>query len=139
MIILHYNFTTGKEVSYQEALYEHSIGHIVYSHALDLFKHGGHVIVLRQIADRSIDLLDTDKFEYISSRHIQEHARGKEIRPAHNLHRMLMAGAFEWKPVHFIPTGVVPRRLLQAIKDTYKPHRGSFLSYEVAREMGEIE
>lgn len=84
MIIIHWDFTDGTEVSYIEGKL---LGDNFTTHCLDFFNMDekvDDVVVLR--SDRSI----------ISRKNICEHT-DKEIRDSHNIHKMLIANSFNWK------------------------------------------
>ena len=84
MITIHWDFTTGEEVSYQEGL---DLKDNFTTCCLDFFNMDidvDEVIIYR--ADDS----------YISRKNIQKHSNSKEIRKEHNIHRMLLAESFNW-------------------------------------------
>jgi hypothetical protein len=83
MIIIHWDFTDGSEVSYQEGL---KLKDNFTTCCLDFFnmdKQVDDVIVLRKDGAT------------ISRNNIQLHT-AKEIRKSHNIHKMLIAGCFNW-------------------------------------------
>ena len=84
MITIHWDFTDGSEVSYQEGL---ELKDNFATCCLDFFNMDidvDDVIICRR----------DDK--YISRKNIQNHSNGKEIRKAHNIHKMLVSGSFDW-------------------------------------------
>lgn len=88
IIIINLDFTSGKEISYEEGLKKNTS---FTTHVLDFFSfdtNADDVIVLRK--DHSSisrnELLKKDQ-TYCN----------KEIRPAHNIRKMLVAGAFKFK------------------------------------------
>lgn len=82
-IIIHWDFTTGEELSYIEGLQK---GSGFCTHCLDFFSlDTGCNVIVRRKDGKVINLAS-----------IQEHSV-KEIREAHNIHKMLVAGAFNWK------------------------------------------
>lgn len=84
MIAIHWDFTEGSEVSYQEGL---ELKDNFTTCCLDLFNMNIEV-------DDVIIYRKDDK--QISRKNIQKHSNGKEIREAHNIHKMLVAGSFNW-------------------------------------------
>jgi hypothetical protein len=83
MIEIHYDFSDGTEVSYMEGRIR---GDNFSTHCLDFFnmdERVDDVVVLR--SDGAI----------ISRKNIRNHTT-KEIRKSHNIHKMLVAGAFDW-------------------------------------------
>ena len=83
MIIIHWDYSTGNEVSYIEGI---ELKDNFTTCCLDFFSFDTNVdevIVLRKDG------------MYISRNNIQQHTV-KEIRKEHNLHKMLLAGSFEW-------------------------------------------
>lgn len=83
MITILWDFTTGKEVSYQEGI---KLKDNFTTNCLDFFNMDievDEVLVLRSNGKR------------ISRKNIQQHAN-KEIRKEHNIHKMLVAGSFNW-------------------------------------------
>jgi hypothetical protein len=83
MITIHYDFTDGTEVSYiQGKLLRDNFT----TNCLEFFnmeENVDDVVVLRKDGTK------------ISRKNIQMHTL-KEIRKAHNIHKMLVAGSFEW-------------------------------------------
>jgi hypothetical protein len=84
MITIHWDFTDGSEVSYQEGL---ELKDNFTTCCLDFFNMDIDV-------DDVIIYRKDDK--HISRKSIQKHTNGKEIRDAHNIHKMLVAGSFNW-------------------------------------------
>lgn len=86
IITIHFDFTDGSELSYIEAKNETKSFN---THCLDFFcfdTEADDVIVLKKDGTR------------ISRKNIQQHVcNGKEIREAHNLHKLLRCGYFEFK------------------------------------------
>lgn len=83
MIEIHYDFTDGTEVSYMTGKI---LGDNFTTCCLDFFnmdERVDDVVVLRSDGKK------------ISRKNIQQHSV-KEIRKAHNIHKMLVAGSFEW-------------------------------------------
>lgn len=83
MIIIHYDFTNGSEVSYIEGKI---LGDNFVTNCLDFFNFDepvDDIIVLRKDGTQ------------ISRKNIQQHT-SKEIRKEHNLHKMLVANSFNW-------------------------------------------
>ena len=83
MIIIHYDFVDGTEVSYLEGL---EAKDNFTTCCLDFFNQDievDEVIVLRKDGSK------------ISRKNIQQHT-DKQIREAHNIHKMLLAQTFEW-------------------------------------------
>lgn len=83
MIIIHYDFTNGSEVSYIEGK---MLGDNFTTNCLDFFNMEepvDDIIVLRKNGTE------------ISRKNIQQHT-SKEIRKEHNLHKMLVANSFNW-------------------------------------------
>ena len=84
MITIHWDFTDGTEVSYMQGKL---LGDNFTTHCLDLFnmdEEVDDVVVLRSDGAK------------ISRKNIQNHSTGKEIRETHNIHKMLVAGSFNW-------------------------------------------
>ena len=84
MIIIHWDFTEGTELSYIEAAQKMDN---FTTHCLDFFCFDtpvDDVIVLRKDG------------KGISRNNIQRHSSGKEIRPEHNLRKLLVAGYFKF-------------------------------------------
>lgn len=84
MITIHWDFTDGSEVSYKEGL---ELKDNFTTCCLDFFNMDIDV-------DDVIIYRKDDK--YISRKNIQKHSNDKEIRDAHNIHKMLVAGYFNW-------------------------------------------
>ena len=84
MITINWDFTDGSEVSYQEGL---ELKDNFTTCCLDFFNMDVDV-------DDVIIYRKDDK--YISRKNIQKHTNGKEIRVVHNIHKMLVAGSFNW-------------------------------------------
>lgn len=83
MIKIHFDFTDGTEVSFVEGK---ALGDNFSTNCLDFFSFdtdAEDVVVVRKDGRR------------ISRSNIQAHT-SKRICEAHNIHRMLVAGAFEW-------------------------------------------
>lgn len=84
MITIHFDFTDGTEVSYQE-------GKLLKDNfttcCLDFFN----------MFEITYDVIITRKDgKHISRKNIQNHSNGKEIRKTHNIHKMFLAGSFNW-------------------------------------------
>ncbi len=83
MITIHWDFTTGEEVSYQEGL---NLKDNFTTCCLDFF-------------NMDIDVDDVVIYrkddKHISRKNIQNHIT-KQIRREHNIHKMLVAGSFNW-------------------------------------------
>lgn len=93
MIIIHYDFTNGKEVSYIEGLDLFIRGINFYTNVLDFFS-----------ADYPNTIILNRNGEYISVKELLANTgeyTNKEIRSTHNLRKMLITGSFTWKPVTF--------------------------------------
>jgi hypothetical protein len=84
MIIIHWDFTTGEEVSYQEGL---ELKDNFTTCCLDFFN--------MDIEVDDVVIYRKDN-KHISRKNIQNHINGKEIRKAHNIHKMLVANSFNW-------------------------------------------
>jgi len=83
MIIIHWDFTDGTEISYIQGKL---LGDNFTTHCLDFFN-----------MDEKVDdvvVLKHNK-EKISRKNIQLHSP-KAIRKSHNIHKMLVAGSFNW-------------------------------------------
>ena len=83
MITIHYDFSDGTEVPYMQG---RLLGDNFTTHCLDFFnmdQNTDDVIVLR-----------SDGLK-ISRKNIKNHSL-KEIRKSHNIHKMLVAGSFDW-------------------------------------------
>lgn len=84
MIIIHYDFTDGTEVSYYEGL---KLKDNFTTCCLDFF-------------NMDIDVNDIIVYrkddKHISRKNIQNHSPNKEIRKAHNIQKMLKADSFNW-------------------------------------------
>ena len=83
MITIHWDYTDGTEVSIIEGKL---LGDNFTTHCLDFFNQD-------EIVDDVIVLKKNG--EKISRKNIQHHIV-KEIRPAHNIHKMLVANYFNW-------------------------------------------
>lgn len=84
MIVIHWDFTDGTEVSYVEGL---KLKDNFNTNCLDFFNmdiNVDDIVVLR------------DDGKVISRKNIQKYTN-KEIRKEHNIHKMLISGAFEFK------------------------------------------
>ena len=84
MITIHYDFTDGSEVSYQQGL---ELKDNFTTCCLDFFNMDievDDVIVIRKDGKR------------IQRKFINKFSNGKEIRKEHNIHKMLMADSFNW-------------------------------------------
>jgi hypothetical protein len=83
MIIIHYDFTDGSEVSFKEGI---TLGDNFKTHCLDFFN-----------MDEKVDevLVIKKDGSYISRKNINLHTP-KEIRKSHNIHKMLVADSFDW-------------------------------------------
>ena len=83
MITIHYDFTGGSEVSYHEGLV---LRDNFTTCCLDFFNFDietDDVIIIRKDGKR------------LSRKNINEHCV-KEIRKQHNIHKMFVAGSFDW-------------------------------------------
>lgn len=83
MIKIHYDFKDGTEVSYMEGKI---LGNNFSTHCLDFFN-------MDERADDVVAIRSDGKI--ISRKNIQNHT-SKQINKSHNIHKMLIAGAFEW-------------------------------------------
>jgi hypothetical protein len=83
MITIHWNFTDGTEVSFIEGKL---LGDNFTTHCLDFFN-------MDEEVDDVVVLRNDGKI--ISRKNIQAHTE-KKIRKAHNIHKMLVAGSFDW-------------------------------------------
>ena len=83
MITIHYNFTDGSEVSYQEGL---ELKDNFTTCCLDFFT--------MDIETDDIKVIKQDG-SYISRKTIQLHS-SKIINKSHNIHKMLVANSFKW-------------------------------------------
>jgi len=83
MITIHYDFTDGSEVSYHEGLV---LKDNFTTCCLDFFNF--------DIETDDIIIIKKDG-KKISRRYIQKHST-KEIRNSHNIHKMFIAGSFQW-------------------------------------------
>ncbi len=82
MITIHYDFTTGDEVSYVEGL---KLGDNFTTHCLEFFN-----------MDIDVnEVLVLSKSGYISRKNLNNHTT-KEIRKEHNIRKILVAGGFKW-------------------------------------------
>jgi hypothetical protein len=84
MITIHWDFTNGTEVSYQEGL---QLKDNFTTHCLDFFN--------MDINVDDVIVVNKDGLS-ISRKNIQNHTN-KQIRKSHNIHKMLIAGSFDWK------------------------------------------
>lgn len=84
MIYIHWDFTNSTEVSYQEGL---ELKDNFNTHCLDFFN-----------MDIDVDdvIVVNKEGLSISRKNIQNHTN-KKIRKSHNIHKMLIAGSFDWK------------------------------------------
>lgn len=83
MITIHYDFTDGSEVSFHEGLI---LRDNFTTCCLDFFNFDietDDVIIIRKDGKR------------LSRKNINEHCE-KEIRKQHNIHKMFVAGSFDW-------------------------------------------
>ena len=83
MITIHWDFSDGTEVPYVQGKL---LGDNFTTHCLDFFnmdERVDDVVVLRSNGEK------------ISRKNIQAHSF-KEIRKSHNIHKMLVAGYFNW-------------------------------------------
>jgi len=83
IITIHWDFTDGTEISYMQGKL---LGNNFTTHCLDFFNMDekvDDVIVLRKDGGK------------ISRKNINNHSL-KEIRKSHNIHKMLVAGSFNW-------------------------------------------
>lgn len=84
MITIHWDFTDGSEVSYAvgKALKDNFT-----TNCLDFFN-----------MDEEVDdvVVKREDGKAIHRKFINDHINGKEIRKAHNIHKMLVAGSFNW-------------------------------------------
>ena len=85
MITIHYDYTDGTEVSYAEG---RELKDGFTTNCLDFFQNENDVTVLK--SDGSY--MTTTEIQLNDGRYGQKH-----IRPAHNLQRMLKAGALKWQ------------------------------------------
>lgn len=95
MIEIHYDYTDGTEVSYQEVLdtlrnskKSSGIPRKTTTHCLDFFSTASSAIILKKSG------------EYMSTEEIMKNNReytDKEIRHSHDLRRMLKTGALHWQ------------------------------------------
>jgi hypothetical protein len=83
MIKIHYDFSDGTEVSYMEGRMH---GDNFSTHCLDFFN-------MDEKVDDVVVIRSDGKI--ISRKNIQNHT-SKQINKSHNIHKMLLAGAFEW-------------------------------------------
>ena len=83
MIIIHYDFTDGSEVSFKEGI---TLGDNFKTHCLDFFN-----------MDEKVDevLVIKKDGSYISRNNINLHTP-KAIRKSHDIHKMLVADSFDW-------------------------------------------
>lgn len=91
MIIIHWDYSTGSEKSYAEvkqALASH-YGQLIHTHVLDFFNTSTPVPVWVLKEDGSY--IDRDEL-----RSGQGEYTPRDIRKEHNIHKMLIAGAFDW-------------------------------------------
>jgi len=85
-IIIHYDFTTGEEVSFGEGKKLDNFK----THCLQFFNtEGDDVTIIRKDGRyiNNLELLKNVPGEYTE----------KEIRKAHNIRKIFVAGGFEWK------------------------------------------
>ncbi len=83
MIKIHYNFKDGTEVPYMVGKI---LGDNFSTHCLDFFN-------MDEVVDDVVVIRSDGKI--ISRKNIQNHT-SKQINKSHNIHKMLLAGAFEW-------------------------------------------
>jgi hypothetical protein len=84
MITIHWDFSDGTEVPY---MHGRLLGDNFSTHCLDFFNNDidvDDVVVLRSDGAK------------ISRKNIQNHTI-KQIRKSHNIHKMLVAGSFDWE------------------------------------------
>lgn len=92
MITIHYDFTDGTELSWIEG---RNKGDAFTTNVLDFFTSDRNVIVVKKDGSyiSSVELLANDP--YYTDKH---------MRPAHNIHKMLVANGFRWKPKDYLKT-----------------------------------
>lgn len=92
MITIHYDFTDGTELSWIEGKNKEDD---FTTNVLDFFTCNRDVIVIKKDGSyiSSVELLAND--QYYTDKH---------MRPVHNIHKMLVANAFSWKPKDYIKT-----------------------------------
>ena len=83
MITIHFDFSDGTEVSYADGKL---LKDNFTTHCLDFFN------MDEQVDDVVVLRKDGRK---ISRKSINQHTV-KDIRPSHDIHKMLVAGSFEW-------------------------------------------
>ena len=88
-IIINYDFTNGEELSYGELIEKKSGVH--YTNCLYFFNNDEDVE----------DVMVVDKNHNVLSRKLlmsnRSNYTNKDMREAHNLHKMLVAGSFKWQ------------------------------------------
>ena len=91
-IIINYDFTTGKEFSYGEGLELIKQGKNFYTNVLDFFNFD-----INQ--EYEIIVLNKEGLHISRNELIEKPGKycSKEIRHAHNIHKMLVANTFIWK------------------------------------------
>jgi len=92
MITIHYDFTDGTELSWIEGVIK---GDSFTTNVLDFFTPDRDVLVIRKDGSyiSSVELLANDP--YYTDKH---------MRPVHNIHKMLVANSFRWKPKDYSKT-----------------------------------
>jgi hypothetical protein len=83
MIKIHWDFTDGTEVSYIQGI---ELKDNFITHCLDFFN--------MDIEVDDVVVIRNDGLK-ISRKNIQNHTH-KEIRQAHNIHKMLVSNSFNW-------------------------------------------
>ena len=87
-IVINYDFKTGKELSYKQALYEKGD---FETNCIVFFNREKCNVTIRRSDGRYINNQEvySNKYDYTK----------KEIRTSHNLLKMFIAGAFKWRKV----------------------------------------
>jgi hypothetical protein len=89
MIIIHYDYTDGTEISYVEGL---NCDKDFTTHCLEFFS--AHYVTVGDIIVMCKDGRYASRNEILAG---DKHYSVKKIRPEHNLRQMLIAGSFEFK------------------------------------------
>lgn len=89
VITIHYDFTDGTEISWGEGVCKEASFN---TNVLDFFTTDRNVVILKRDGSyiSSVELLENDP--YYTDKHIIHE---------HNIHKMLVANAFRWKPKGF--------------------------------------
>lgn len=95
MIKIHYDFVDGSEISYDEGKTKKDGFNTNCLSFFTMENEADEVLVVKK--DGS----------YISRNNINEHS-AKEIRASHNIYKMLIAGAFEWRSENFEIVSTIP-------------------------------